>query len=158
MPAAARVPSATTTKQIAAFLAKYAPEIARQARVLRRELRSRLPGGVEFVYDNYAGLVFGYGPTDRPSEAVLSLFLNPRHVTLCFLKGATLRDPDRILKGGGNVVRNVVLDGASGLERPAIERLIVLAVKAAKPSFPKGGTIPTVIRSVSAKQRPRRPR
>lgn len=158
MPTAASPPGATTAKQIAAFLAKYTPEIAGQARALRKAMRARLPGGVEFVYDNYAGLVFGYGPTDRPSEAIFSLFLNPRHVTLCFLKGATLPDPERILKGGGNVVRNAVLDGPLGLKNPAIERLIALALKTAKPPFPRAGTIPTVIRSVSAKQRPRRPR
>ena len=28
-------------------------------------MRKRIPGGVEFVYDNYNGLVLGYGPTER---------------------------------------------------------------------------------------------
>lgn len=157
MPKSVAAPAATSQKQIASFLAKYDPEIARQARGLRKALRSRLPGGVEFVYDNYAGLVFGYGPNDRPSDAVFSLFLNPRHVTLCFLKGARLPDPSRILKGGGNIVRSVVTDPEHGLDDPAIERLIREALRAAKPPFAKSGTFKTVIRSVSAKQRPRRP-
>jgi hypothetical protein len=60
-------------KQIAGFLAKYTPEIVAYATDARKRMRKDVPGGVEFVYDNYNSLVFGYGPSGRPSEAVLSL-------------------------------------------------------------------------------------
>jgi hypothetical protein len=144
-------------KQIAGFLAKYTSEIVAFATDARRRMHKEVPGGVEFVYDNYNALVFGYGPSERPSEAVLSLALFPEWVTLCFLKGARLSDPKKLLKGSGNIVRNVRLSSPSHLEDPDIHRLIRDAIAGATPSFPDGGTPRTIVRSVSAKQRPRRP-
>lgn len=121
-------------------------------------MQKLVPGGFEFVYDNYNALVFGYGPTERPSEAVLSLAVMPRWVTLCFLKGARLPDPKKILRGSGNVVRNVRLDAPGRIDEPAVNQLIALAIAAASPAFPaRGGRQRTVIKSISPKQRPRRP-
>jgi hypothetical protein len=140
--------------QVASFLAKYTPELAASAVATRARLRARVPGGVEFVYDNYNFLVFGYGPSERPSEAVLSLALAPRWVTLCFLQGATLHDPKHLLKGTGNVVRNVRLTGPAHLDDPDVAALIAQALASA--DFP-GGAPRLVIQSISAKQRSRRP-
>jgi hypothetical protein len=145
--------------QIAGFLAKYTPEMVASASDARQRMRKRIPGGVEFVYDNYNALVFGFGPTDRPSEAVLSLAIMPRWVTLCFLQGAKLADPKKLLKGGGNIVRNMRLSSPTQLEDPDVESLVSAAIAAAKPAYQRGGNGPdTVIKSISAKQRPRRPR
>jgi len=35
------------------------------------------------VYDNYNGLVIGFGPTERASQGIVSLTIFPRWVTLC---------------------------------------------------------------------------
>ena len=147
-------PAADAEAQLASFLAKYTPELAASAVATRARLRARVPGGVEFVYDNYNFLVLGYGPSERPSEAELSLALAPRWVTLCFLKGATLDDPKRLLKGDGSIVRNVRLTGPTHLDDPDVEALVAQAL--ARAPFP-GGTPTLVIQSISAKQRPRRP-
>ncbi len=148
-----------TEKQIAGFLAKYTPQMVASGTESRARMRQVIPGGVEFVYDNYNALVFGFGPTERPSEAVLSLALMPKWVTLCFLKGAKLSDPKQILRGSGNIVRNVRLSAPSDLDDPYIRHLIDDAIGAASPKFPADGEAPsTIIKSVSAKQRPRRPR
>jgi hypothetical protein len=150
--------AASPESQIAGFLAKYTPAMIASGREARRKMRQVIPGGVEFVYDNYNALVFGFGPTDRPSDAVLSLALMPRWVTLCFLKGTKLADPKKILRGSGNVVRNVRLSAPVDLDDPYIKRLIDDSIANAAPAFPAGGEAPrTIIKSVSAKQRPRRP-
>ena len=146
-----------TDKQIAGFLAKYTPEIVAFATDARKRMREEVPGGVEFVYDNYNALVFGYGPSERPSEAVLSLALMPQWVTLCFLKGAKLPDPKKLLRGSGNIVRNIRLAAPQDLEDPDIHGFVRAAIAAAAPSFPGGGAPRTVVKSISAKQRPRRP-
>src|SRR4026208_1894373 len=88
-----RAPTTSAEKQIADFLDKYTPEMVAAATDSRARLQKMIPGGIELVYGHHNALVFGYGPSDRPWEAVLSLAIMPRWVTLCFLKGAKLADP-----------------------------------------------------------------
>jgi hypothetical protein len=89
---------------------------------------------------------------------VLSLAIMPRWVTLCFLKGAKLRDPKKLLGGRGNIVRNIHLSSPSHLEDRDVRDLIDQSIAAARPEFSgKPGRQQTVIKSISAKQRPRRP-
>ncbi len=159
-PAATRkkTEEASSAKQIASFLAKYNPKVASDAKASRAKMQKRVPGGFEFVYDNYNALVFGYGPTERPSEAVLSLAVMPQWVTLCFLKGANLPDPKNLLRGSGNIVRNIRLQSPADLDEHDVSNFITLAIGEATPPFPPGsGQHQTVIKSISTKQRPRRP-
>lgn len=144
-------------KQVDGFLAKYTPEIEKLARACLKKMRARLPGAFELVYDNYNGLVFGFGPTERASEAIFSIVLFPRWVTLFFLQGATLADPNKVLKGSGSVAKHVVLASAGDLDLPAIKELMATArMNAKKDIEPKcGGRM--VLKSIAAKQRPRRP-
>jgi len=151
-------PATSPAVQIEQFLSKYTPALATDARRMRSKMQRIVPGGFEFVYDNYNALVFGYGPTERPSEAVLSLALMPRWVTLCFLNGKGLSDPGGLLQGGGNKVRHVRLQAPVSLEDPPIADLIQQAIRQATPQFGAESARPrTVIKSISAKQRPRRP-
>src|SRR5947209_8269715 len=113
--ASSRPAAASPEQQIAGCLATYRPEVVESGEDPRARMRQVSPGGIEFVYDNYNALVFGYAPSDRPSEAVLSLALMPKWVTLCFLKGAKLTDPKKILRGSGNIVRNVRLNAPGDL-------------------------------------------
>src|SRR5690349_3158136 len=97
-------------KQFAGFLARYAPEVRALANEAIVKLRDLLPEAIEMVYDNYYALVIGFGPTERPSEAVFSIAIYPNHVSLCFLQGAKLPNPHPLLKGGGNLVRHIRLE------------------------------------------------
>jgi hypothetical protein len=95
------------------------------------------------------------GKYDRASEAVISVAVYPRWVSLFFLNGARLADPNRILRGAGARVRHVVLEKPADVQSPAIEALIAAALESAKkPMTARRGKL--LIRSVSAKQRPRR--
>jgi hypothetical protein len=141
--------------QFAEFLAKYSPEIAALAHAVLRKMRERLPGAVELVYDNYNALVVGFGPTERASDAVFSIALYPRWINLFFLHGVGLPDPKRLLKGNGKVVRHVVLNEAEDLDDPAIRELMARALDRSKLPLTRPGRM--VIKSVSAKQRSRRP-
>ena len=151
--AATKSPSA----RLAGFLAKYDPKVATVARAALARMRKLVPRAYELVYDNYNFLVIGIGLTERPSEAVFSVVLAPSHVSLCFVHGAKLPDPQKILRGGGNQVRNVRLeDGAATLDRPEVRALIAAALEGAvRPAVPPRKR-QLVIRSVSRKQRPRR--
>ena len=148
----------TPKQQLDKFLAKYERAVSAMARGAIAIMRKRLPGAVELVYDNYNALAIGFGPSERSSEAICSVVLYPRYVTLFFLQGAKLPDPHKRLRGNGNVVRHVRLDDLSILKDPAIKELMDEAVLRAKAPIDPRQRRRMVIRSVSAKQRPRRPR
>src|SRR5262245_36557467 len=143
--------------QLDGFIAKYLPEIGDYAYEVLAKMRSLLPGAVEMVYDNYNGLVIGFGPTERPSEALFSMIVLPQHISVCFLTGAKLKDPKKILRGSGNIVRHIRLVDVKDLDRQEVRALMQQAIKRAKWSLAKSGTGPMIIKSISAKQRPRRP-
>jgi hypothetical protein len=149
--------------QLESFLAKYDPEIAAFARRAHRKIRTIIPGAIEMVYDNYNFLVIGFSPTERPSEAIFSLVIFSRYVSLCFLQGASLPDSDKLLRGSGNLVRNIRLynageTDASVLDDKEVLSLMNVAMRHAKVPMTVGARSKLIIRSVSAKQRPRRPK
>jgi hypothetical protein len=68
----------------------------------RDKLQARFPRAVQLAYDNYNFLVIGFGPTRRPSDAIVSLAAHRRGVNLCFLQRcAELPDPTSILRERG---------------------------------------------------------
>lgn len=140
------------------FLAKYLPSTAALATSLAEEMRALVPGAHEMVYDNYNFLVLGFGASERPSDAVLSLAVAPRWVSVCFLKGIELDDPAGVLTGEGNQVRSIRLHTRADIRRPEVVALIHQAVARSTPPFDPGRQRTMVVRSVSAKQRPRRPK
>ena len=149
--------SDTPAEQWAAFLSRYDPAIAKVAKAAIARLRKELPGAVELVYDNYNALVMGFGPTERASEAIVSIALYPRWVTLFFLQGARLADSARLLKGAGSRVRHIVLSDVAILDQPAVRTLIRQALAAAPRPIDAKARRRMVVRAVSARQRPRRP-
>src|SRR5512140_1000098 len=116
-PRFAGLPEPTAEQQLAVFLSEFDPEVARVGREAIEKLRRLLPGAVVMVYDNYNALAIGFSPGDRPSEAVLSIALFPRHAALCFLFGKGLPDPEGLLRGEGNQVRSLRLGDAGDLDR-----------------------------------------
>lgn len=149
--------SKSPAKQLDGFLAKYSPEIAALTRAVLARMRRRLPGAIELVYDNYNALVIGFGPSERAGEAIFSIAMWPRWVSLVFLQGAGLPDPARLLKGSGKVVRHLVVASAADLDKPAVRELMARALERARTPLDGTGRRRMVIKSISAKQRPRRP-
>jgi hypothetical protein len=147
---------ANPKKQLDSFLAKFNPGIASQARQALKKMRDRLPGSIEMVYDNYNALVIGFVPNERPSDAIFSIALYPDHVTLCFLQGATIPDLNGRLSGSGNLVRHIKLQGTATLDDPEIVSLMNAALNRAKVTLDPKQPRRLIIKSISAKQRPRR--
>lgn len=143
--------------ELESFIAKYTDAIAAQIRAARATLRARLPGAVELAYDNYNALAIGYGPSERASDIVFSIAAFPRWVSLFLVGGPHLHDPRGLLKGKGGTVRHIVLETPARLDDPDVGDLMAQALaRAPIPLDPsKPGRL--VIRSISAKQRPRRP-
>ena len=138
------------------FIEKFEPDHQTLIRAIRRKLRTRFPTGTELAYDNYNFFVIGYSPTERPSDAIVSIAAAANGVGLCFIQGARLPDPQKVLVGSGKQTRFIRLPSAAVLDRPEVKALLAAAAADSKTPFPSSGRGKLVIRSVSAKQRPRR--
>ncbi len=142
--------------QLEDCIAKFSPEIAVRARTVLQKLRSRLPGAVEMVYDNYYALVIGFCPREKASEVILSVAVYPRWINLCFFAGNWLPDPQKLLRGSGKINRYIRLDDPEMLDTPAVKALTKAAVENASRPLDRKQSGKIVIASVSANQRPRR--
>lgn len=154
---ATTMPETTPEQQLEAFIDRYSTRVATLARAVLARMRERLPGAIQLVYDNYNALAIGFGPTERASDAIFSVALYPRWVSLFFLKGASLPDPHGLLKGGGNVARHFLLKDASDLDLTAIRELMAEALRRSDPPIDGSPSGRVVIKSVSDKQRRRTP-
>ena len=159
MRAAAKTVRTTLTdpeKQLQGFIDKFEPEHQALIRAMRKALRKRMPSANELVWDNYNFFVVGYSATERPSDSVVCIAAAANGVGLSFYRGATLPDPQKILLGSGVQNRFLRFKSAKTLVLPEVEALIDAAIAQAKVPFPAKGKGKLIIRSISAKQKPRR--
>ena len=146
----------TAEQQLEGFINKFDSKNAALIRSVRKALRKRLPFANELVYDNYNFFVIGYSPTERPSDAIVSIAAGASGVGLCFIHGARLSDPKKILLGSGKQTRFIRLETAGVLARPEVEALLAAAIAQSKTPLRTTGRGMLIIRSVSVKQRARR--
>lgn len=139
------------------FIVRFTPEIASLARSAMEKVKDRVPGAQILVYDNYNALVIGFGPTEKGTDAILSLAVYPRWVSLFFLQGSKLHDPAKILKGNGVKARHIVLETLDLFESQTVQDLITQALLLAKIPIPGDEPGILIIKSVAAMQRPWRP-
>ena len=144
------------SQQLAGFIAKFDPAVAKLIRSSRVAMRKRFPTANELVYDNYNFLAIGYSSTERTLDCIVSLASYAKGVSLFFYYGAKLADPHRLLEGGGKQVRFIRLESAATLANPQVEAFLRAACTQAKTPLPKTGRGKLIIKMISAKQRPRR--
>ena len=89
-----------------------------------RELVRRLhPDVVEVVWPHQGTIGWGVGPK-KMSEHYAYLTIHSSHVNLGFYRGASLRDPERLLGGPGKQMRSMRLERAADVDRPAVAELL----------------------------------
>ncbi len=154
-PEAATTPSPES--QLDSFLAKYTPEIESQTRAALAKMRARLPGAQLLVYDNYNALGVGFSASEKVAGVVFSIVAYPRWISLFFFVGPDLPDPQKLLKGTGTTVRHIVLNDIAMLDSKQVQALIAEALKRADPPIDPAQPSRLIIKSISAKQRPRTP-
>jgi len=143
-------------EQLRSFIDKFEPQYQAIIRAARKKLRKQFPTATELVYDNYNFFVICFGPNEKPSHCIVSIAAAANGVGLCFIRGASLPDPDKVLQGSGKQTRFVRLPSADVLDTPAIQKLLALAAARAQTPLPAKGSGKLIIRSVSKKQRPRK--
>lgn len=141
--------------ELETFILRFNDGIAAQIRATRAAMRARLPGAFELVYDNYNALAIGYGASEKLADMVFSVAAYPRWVSLFFSQGAVLEDPEGLLQGKGSAMRHIVLTGPEVLELTAVRALMDQALSCRPIDAAGPGRL--ILKSVSVKQRPRRP-
>ena len=139
--------------ELRTLVAKFAPAHLRLIGAMRRSLRKRLPTAYEVVYEYREWFVISYSPSEHGYEGVLAIRASASGVKFYFTRGKELPDPAKLLRGSGNQVRSIEVEGASTLARPAVARLIDEAIARNRVPFARAGSGSIVIRSASAKQR-----
>lgn len=146
----------TPQEQLDGFIDKFTPDIAATIRRAISMVSARLPGATIMVYDNYNALAIGFGARDKVRSIICSVAGYPRWVSLFLSNGPTLPDPDGLLEGEGGAVRHVKLIG-DRMDSPAVAALIDAAAASVALPIDPAGEGRLIIKSISAKQRARRP-
>ena len=146
----------TPQEQLDGFIGKFAPDIAATIRRAVAMVSARLPGATIQVYDNYNALAIAFGASEKRQSIVCSVAGYPRWVSLFLSNGPTLPDPEGLLEGEGNTVRHVKLIG-DRMNSPAVAALIDAAAASVATPIDPAGEGRLVIKSISARQRARRP-
>jgi len=146
----------TPQEQLDGFIGKFAPDIAATIRRAVAMVSARLPGATILVYDNYNALAIAFGAGEKRQSIICSVAGYPRWVSLFLSNGPTLPDPEGLLEGEGSTVRHLKLIGER-MGSPAVAALIDAAAASVATPIDRAGEGRLVIKSISAKQRARRP-
>lgn len=119
------------------FLAPYPPEVQQLTLKGRELLFAMLAPVSEIFYDANSAVCAGFLYTDSVRDSFVNFAVYSDHVTLIFQWGVNLDDPQGKLKGAGNQVRHIRLDGIETLQDPYVMGLIQQASnQAERPSEP----------------------
>src|ERR1700683_1685418 len=114
-------------QQPASCIANFTPEVASLTHSILAKMRVRYPTALELVYDNYNALAIGFAATERPSQAIFSVSVCPKRVSLFFLNADGLPDPDKLLQGHGNVARHIRLPSPATLDELSVKKMMLEA-------------------------------
>jgi hypothetical protein len=117
---------------VAAFFARYPPNVSGLAASLRVLVRRTIPDALETLDES--GRVVGYAVGPGYAGLVCTIIPSKTGVKLGVVRGAALPDPHGLLEGKGRKHRYVQIDESADLRRPGMEDLIKAAVNAARPN------------------------
>ena len=140
-------------QQIESSIATFGPKLQVLIRSVRRALRKQFPSADELVYNYANAFVIAYSPTERGSDAVVSISAGANGLRLVFTQGTTLPDPKKILLGSGKQTRFVWIESPRTLRLPEIKALLETATDRAKVSLRPSGRGKPIIKPKSVKQR-----
>lgn len=143
-------------KQVSRFIAKFDQKNQKLIREVRKALQKRFPTANELVWDNYNFFVIGYSATERPSDSIGAIAAAANGVGFGFYRGSSVPDPHGLLEGSGVQNRFIRVPEVGVLKQPEVRELFDAAESQLRVPMREGGKGRLIIRSVSAKQRPRR--
>lgn len=112
---------------------------------LREYILELYPDSNELIYHTHA-LTAVFSISEKLSNAFCMLPIYTSHLNLGFNKGTLLKDPDKLLKGTGKLIRHIAVSAPSDYRNPKVKALIEEAIDLAledmdKPTKSIGKTI-----------------
>lgn len=112
---------------------------------LREYILELYPDCNELLYHTHA-LTAVFSTSDKLSDAFCMLPIYTNHLNLGFNKGTLLKDPNKLLKGTGNLIRHIDIRKPTDYRNPKAKALIQEAIDFAikdmdKPAKSLGKTI-----------------
>ncbi|MCI0612199.1 DUF1801 domain-containing protein [bacterium] len=146
------------TKDLLKFLKPFDKEIQDRALLLREFVWDLYPTANELIYDNYNALAFGWSPTDRVGHVFCSIAVgrSSNNVHFGFYWGSELDDPKKILLGGGNQYRYILVKSISEFPKAYIKKLVKQAYANSMAKVKDKKQLmqcKTITKSISAKKR-----
>jgi hypothetical protein len=112
---------------------------------LRQFILELYPDSNELLYHTHA-LTAVFSISDKLSDAFCMLPIYTNHLNLGFNKGTLLKDPTKLLRGTGNLIRHIDVKVPTDYRNSKVQALVQEAIEFAiqdmdKPTKLKGGTI-----------------
>jgi hypothetical protein len=112
------------------FLAVCSPAVRDLAQQLRSLIRHVMPTAIEHV--DLPSNIIGYGFDRTYANLICAITPYKAHVSLLFIRGATLPDPEHLLEGEGKAARRVKITTAADIDDPAVQALLASAAAAGR--------------------------
>jgi len=146
----------TPEAQLRIFIEDFDLKEQKLIRSVRSAVRKRFPTAHELVYDYNTFFVINYSPTEHPLDGIVTIAARPDGVRLYLMHGPRVPDPKKLLEGSGKQTRFIRVETARRLAHPDVEALIAATIDLASVPLPSKGRGRVVIKTVSAKRKPRR--
>jgi len=143
-------------KPLLEFLKAYDPAVRKLALAIRDFVIPQMEPCIEYIYDAYSAVAFGYGPNDRYQDGAIHVAVYTSHVNLGFNQGAHMKDRAKLLKGTGKNVRHITIKSEADLKRPELREYLreargIAAEACPYPEDLKGVT--SVVKAIYANKR-----
>lgn len=141
-------------KELKQFLKPFPDEVQETALWLREFIWHEYPACNELIYDNYNAVAVGFAPTDKAGDVFVSFAVYSQYVNLGFNRGTEISDPEKLLKGSGNLYRHMRID-RNDFPETYIRKLMKSAYANAKSRMkaPVALTGKTIVKSISPVQK-----
>ena len=147
-------------KQIGRYILPFNDEIGLLAQQLRDYIRKETKPGTELVGNSTQSLNIGYGFTEKAWDCYCAIIVYSKHINISFPSGASLSDPQGLLKGIGSRIRHIRINELTDVKTPGVNALLMEARdKAFALVIDKGlkqDNIKTIIKQISGVKRKRK--
>lgn len=114
--------------QLLGFLDAYDRHIGDLALALREIILDEVPDASESIYQVYTVAIW-FGFSGKMKDMFCYIATNAQHVNLGFPRGASLADPNQVLKGAGKTMRHIKFSSLAQMEQPFVRRYIQAALE-----------------------------